>query len=676
MSIAIWWAYTLSAAGYGLLAGALLVLGRRNPQSRLLVAALATHALWALGLGPVALPAALVNFLTTAHFSAWAIFFGSIFPDRRADLPRTVIFGSLAMLAARVGLALAPALPAVTEARLSLGIDLLAVILALTATAGLFQAAGEFERWALKFFCFPIGALFAYDLFLYTQALAVAPPSGDYLGMRGLLSAAMLPLVAVAIIRHRAWRKSFSVSRQAALYSVTLIGIGLYLLLVAAASLLLQDVAFGEALPLQIGLLFGALLLLVFLLSSGSIRAKIKFLLARHFYPRKYDYAHEWRKFMQTLATDGDKSPLETRIIRACADLLEVPGGALWVFEKSRPRLQAVWNYRVPAALAEGIDIEAFRGADGELQPLYEHALAVSSLGEQPDAWVAVPLPHGQALLGVILLSKPRARHELDQEDCELLMLIARQCASFLAENRATSTLEETKQFARFNRQYAFVAHDIKNIISQLSVMLTNFERHADNPDFQRDMQETVGNAVERLRRLAERLKHLAAGKPLTEAQEAIAVSELLEGVIEERRRNTDTPLSLWAAPKAREARVRASRDRLAAIVGHLLSNAVEAAGRTGEVRIRLDIVGAEMVLEISDDGPGMTLDFVRDQLFTPFQSTKSGGFGVGAYQCREFAREQGGDLDVVSSPGSGTTMRLRLPLAGDSGETMVAQTV
>jgi signal transduction histidine kinase len=57
-----------------------------------------------------------------------------------------------------------------------------------------------------------------------------------------------------------------------------------------------------------------------------------------------------------------------------------------------------------------------------------------------------------------------------------------------------------------------------------------------------------------------------------------------------------------------------------------------------------------------------MSPEFIRDTLFVPFRSTKRSGFGVGAFQCREFAREQGGDLDVISSPGSGTTMRLSFP--------------
>ena len=57
-----------------------------------------------------------------------------------------------------------------------------------------------------------------------------------------------------------------------------------------------------------------------------------------------------------------------------------------------------------------------------------------------------------------------------------------------------------------------------------------------------------------------------------------------------------------------------------------------------------------------------MDEEFVRSQLFKPFRSTKKAGYGLGAYQCREFARELGGDLEVISSPGAGTTMPVVIP--------------
>ena len=58
---------------------------------------------------------------------------------------------------------------------------------------------------------------------------------------------------------------------------------------------------------------------------------------------------------------------------------------------------------------------------------------------------------------------------------------------------------------------------------------------------------------------------------------------------------------------------------------------------------------------------------FIRDELFLPFRSTKSGGYGIGAFQTRELLRGVGGDLEVVSEIGAGTTMRILLPVSPET---------
>jgi signal transduction histidine kinase len=110
------------------------------------------------------------------------------------------------------------------------------------------------------------------------------------------------------------------------------------------------------------------------------------------------------------------------------------------------------------------------------------------------------------------------------------------------------------------------------------------------------------------------------------------------------------------------DAAVVIDEERFAAVLAHLVDNAVEAAGAAGHVALRQRRDGGELVIEIEDDGPGMDAEFVRHKLFTPFASTKKGGYGIGAYESREFVREMGGRLDVYSRPGEGTQVRIALP--------------
>lgn len=659
-------AYAATAAGYGLLALFLLVVAWKRPRILGFAGVVALHGLWAasMRLQP---DGAIAAILLTAHLAAWSIFFSGMFPGGRSGLRLAVLVLAPLPVAGKLALFLfGDVLPGAAIQAFSLA-DLAATVMTFLLAVAVFQAARESERWSLKFLCLPIGALMAYEMFLFALGLTTGPGSSGFLAARGPLELAVMPLVALGAIRTRPWRFDFRVSRQAAIYSITLIGVGLYLMLAAGAAMLLRRFPAADAVPLQVGLLFAALLLLGFLLSSGGMRARLRLFLVRHFFARKYDHAHEWRKLMATLAHEAGEAPLENRVIRACANVLDVPGGALWHVDRpgGQPHLQALWNRKPPADTPGAEDVALLCDDGGNPRCLHGDALTAGVWGRDPEAWLVLPLPHETGIVGFIVLSRPRARQTVDGEDEELLLLVARQCASFMAESRALAALEENRQFDRFYRQYAFVAHDIKNIISQLSVMLRNFDRHADNPEFRSDMRDTIGNTVTRMENLVERLSRLGSGDAGGEASEPIALAEFLAA----ESTRLGMPGIVDTGPDASDMVIRVPSERFSAILGHLLANAREAGGPEGRVRIRLGRAGRHAAIDIVDDGPGMSEEFIREELFMPFRSTKRGGFGVGAYQCREFAREQGGDLEVVSSPGSGTTMRLRLPLARQEAE-------
>ena len=171
-------------------------------------------------------------------------------------------------------------------------------------------------------------------------------------------------------------------------------------------------------------------------------------------------------------------------------------------------------------------------------------------------------------------------------------------------------------------------------------------------------MIDTIDEAVGKMNRITDKIN---ARQLSPTATPLIPLPPILERIANEKSKTgADVTVDLVAEPLS----VAGDPDRLEAVVGHLVQNAVEATEAKGDIRISLRSDESLAVIEITDNGPGMAPDFVRKELFKPFRSTKGQGFGIGAYQCRAYAQELGGRLEVDSAPGQGTTMRLCLPLA------------
>jgi signal transduction histidine kinase len=103
--------------------------------------------------------------------------------------------------------------------------------------------------------------------------------------------------------------------------------------------------------------------------------------------------------------------------------------------------------------------------------------------------------------------------------------------------------------------------------------------------------------------------------------------------------------------------------------VQNLVSNAVQSIQATGVVTVRSYTSGGRATLEVADTGCGMSEEFVRRSLFSPFRTTKKGGWGIGLYHTKAVIEAHGGTIEVTSKEGAGTTFRVSLPARpGDGG--------
>ncbi len=102
--------------------------------------------------------------------------------------------------------------------------------------------------------------------------------------------------------------------------------------------------------------------------------------------------------------------------------------------------------------------------------------------------------------------------------------------------------------------------------------------------------------------------------------------------------------------------------EQMEKVLGNLLLNAFEALEDGGLIKIKTEANEEKVILSVSDNGHGMSPEFVERSLFKPFRSTKKKGLGIGLYQCKTIIEAYGGKIEVESEEGKGTTFRMLLP--------------
>jgi putative PEP-CTERM system histidine kinase len=678
------WSYGLAAAGFAVFAVQLAIGWRGNQRALVLLVAILSSCGWA-GAGvayALSESTLMLGFAAAADLGRQAAWFAFLLllilrAGRDPGLAKTLIRPTW-LVSVAVALISAGTLAHVVDwfelgdpvgtRRYGLLISLSCAVFGLVLVEQLYRNVPAGFRWGVKPMCLGLAATWLFDLYLYTEAFMFSRVDADVWSVRGAVHALAIPLVAVSTVRNRDWTFEIAVSRHVAFHSAALLGSGLYLLLIAGAGYYVRFFGGDWGRALQTVFVFAALLLLVALLFSGSMRAKLRVLLNKHFFSYRYDYREEWLKLTHTLAARGTQEEVRRSVIRGLADLVESPGGWLWLRDDAG-RFAPADHMNGPAVSelepADGglarflretgwvVDLGEYRSTQGRYQDLDVPAW----LGELPDAWLVVPLSMDEDLLGFVVLATARAQIEIDWEVRDLLKTAGRQAASFLGQMMATEALLDAKKFESFNRMSAFVVHDLKNLVAQLSLMLKNAERHGANPEFQKDMLDTVGHVTERMRLL---MLQLREGTIPVEAPRGVDLAAVLGRVLKSKA-GSAPPVEMRST---QAILVSGHAERLERCIGHLVQNAIDATGSEGRVWVKLERADGKALLEVGDSGHGMTQEFVRERLFRPFESTKATGMGIGAYESFNYVRELGGEVSVDTAPGKGTRVHLLLPLA------------
>ncbi len=642
------------------------------------IMALAIGAIWCVIVAAIGSGGVLAGLVQTAmHLAFLHVLYRLFSADGRHESLRLIrpVIGALVFVQCLQLVLLMLESRMVTTAALSLIVfQLQAMFSVLVATGALvllhnlYVGASPTTRAALRWSAATLAAVWVFELNLNTIAYLAEGLPAELLALRGLVLAFAAGGLALGLSGSREPIR-LRPSRAVAFQSLSLLVIGGYLLVMIgiASSLDLLGAGFGRLTPVTF--VFFALLAALYWMPSPRLRGSLRVILTKHLFQHRYDYRAEWLRFTQTIGRTG-AGPFGERVVRAMADMTESPAGLLMLPEEDGSlTLAARWQWppdailpgAIPVQLASLMERENFildidqarRGIDnrGEL------ALMPQWLEQAETAWVVVPLLHFERLTGAVVLARPAHARQIDWEDLDLLRIAGQQLASYIAEQNVQHALMEAARFDEFNRRMAFVMHDIKNLASQLGLLARNAEKHADNPAFRADMLVTLRNSSDKLTSLLARLGRYGSARK--DKRECVDLSALCGRLVAGRA--GQHPVELLAEP---EVLVEVDIEACEQAIGHILQNAIEASAPTASVFVEVAQTNGMAVVQVVDAGEGMTPEFVRNGLFKPFVSSKTNGFGIGAFEARELVRAQGGRLEVDSREGLGSRFAIRLPLA------------
>lgn len=524
--------------------------------------------------------------------------------------------------------------------------------------------------WNIKFLCLAIGSMFAYDFFMFSDALLFNQIEESLLVARGFIQTFIVPLLFITISRNPVWRLKLNISRRVVFHTGTLIISGFYLLLMATAGYYIKTTGGEWGSLLQTIFFIGAILAFFILIMSRQMRAKLIVYISRHFFRYHYDYRHEWVSMTKALFIENQDDKLAFRALRRIGSLVNSTGGGIWIKSEDNVYIytedhDANWEYLQPNIDEQNfilylkeknwiINIDEYK----EDQKSYPDLTLPNTILSLPDAWLIIPLNIQSDLVGFIVLSHSHAHFDFNWEDYDILKISGHQAASAIAQMLDSDALAKSKQFEAYNQMSAFVIHDIKTVVSQLSLLVKNAEQHKTNPAFIDDMIKTTEHSVNKMQGLLKQLKRETTADETLEFD----LETLLLGLVKEH--NNFKPVPQVTQFPHENVIINASLVQIQSAITHLIKNAQEATSDDGYIKIDVTKNDRTAVIKITDNGSGMDQSFIKNNLFKPFSSTKGlSGMGIGVYQCRQYIRAAKGDINVDSQVGKGSTFTITLPI-------------
>jgi putative PEP-CTERM system histidine kinase len=423
----------------------------------------------------------------------------------------------------------------------------------------------------------------------------------------------------------------------------------------------------AQALVVLVGLVGSAVMLL-----SDRFRASLKRFVSRHFHRAEHDFRKIWTEFTRRTSSVLDEAALGKHASEVIAENFDVLGVTIFRVDEGSPGLNFL------CSIDKREDMDPFSLGDGGLSEISSVGRPFN-LERRGESWaenlrqacptkfehggdrLVIPLVASEHLAGLVVLSDRVNGVPYSQEEIDLLACIGDQLAGAFVNCSLNEKVLQAKELDAFQTVSTFFVHDLKNAANSLGLTLQNLPVHFDDPEFRADAVKSVGRTVERINGMILKLGSLRHDLRLrcVPCRLDLLCAEVIDSMDPEMRDGCVIHRELEVVPDHE-----LDQEAMRSVITNLLVNACEAMPDGGAVTVAVRPDGGRLEMSVTDEGSGMSPDFIKAGLFRPFHSTKTKGLGIGMFQCKKIIEAHGGTIAVTSSPGEGSRFTLVLPAA------------
>jgi hypothetical protein len=429
--------------------------------------------------------------------------------------------------------------------------------------------------------------------------------------------------------------------------------LGIYLILIALIVKLFM--IFGINYKTFLGFLGAFFMSFLFLALFFSPIIKIRFqkYLGRNLLSKKFDFRQEVIKIMEEIGSIRNRDELLQKVRQIVLDR--------FMMEKliiSFKEGNSFVSYKIEK---EKIEKESLNFDDDFLDWIWRKGNIIEN-NKIPqeikifDMDYIIPVVITQQLTAILFLDN--GGRILTQEEKDIFLIMGEQIGLTFLNLKLRQEIAEAEKLSVFSRTSSFIVHDLKNMVTSLSLLLRNAQRHIESFEFRQSLLKSLQYTVNQMQSLIHKLKMPVREKKL----EKININQIIDEIYRNLNTKFDGKINFLLDLKE-PSWIYGEKDEIKQVIYNLITNAIEAVKRNGEIKVKTHTENGneDIILEIEDSGVGIAKENI-DKIFEPFYSSKKAGLGIGLYQVKKIIEGYGGEIKAESRINEGTKFKIRFP--------------